>query len=402
MASALAEQSLRKRLRSEVDDCCLERSTKLRTSSIFHTVQCAVVDEPCGGAAAGENSFVISNLHSSASFSRCYSVTENARFNVDPSLDVASSEAAELRVPTSELEVGDGGGAADSELAATGASVNGGKHAFSFKKKPMLLGVFDGHGGDRCSKFVAKHIIESLEGSAETLASPLQALERAFLETEKRWMEHALEEECLQEGSTAAVVLLSGAWLYLAIVGDSMAVIGRNNGTEAFVPIAGHRPSSPGEALRLRSRHPRAKVSSDGHRLEHPVWNGDLVNLGLSRSFGDALFKHEKFITPEVAADGGSGIVCQPSLWGHQLTSNDDFMILACDGLWDSVEPAAAVDVVRQVWASGLPPMAACHSLAALVRSSGTPGKMDDRTIMVVYFNHPTVLNQASLGRLEV
>lgn len=377
-----------KRLRSEVGDLGLQRSTKLRTSSIFQTIQYAVVDEP-SKAAAGENSFVISTLQHS-SFSTCLTLArDGTTFRADPAHEEPPAVEADVSVVPCSSPLA---GADHSPLAATGASVNGGQHQFSFKKQPIFLGVFDGHGGDHCSKFVSSNIVKCLEAHADTLASPLQALESAFKETEEQWLAIAAKEDYLQEGSTAAVALIFGAWLYLASLGDSKAVIGRNNGREALVPIAAHRPSTPAEARRLQARHPHAKVSKGGARLAHPVWNGGLVNLGLSRAFGDAHFKDEKYVTPEIAREGGSGLISEPSLWGHYLTSMDDFMIIACDGLWDSVSPEAAVDVVRQVWLSGLPALAACHSLAAVVRSAPPTKHLDDRTIMVVYFNQPTAL----------
>ncbi|VDP88238.1 unnamed protein product [Echinostoma caproni] len=67
------------------------------------------------------------------------------------------------------------------------------------------------------------------------------------------------------------------------------------------------------------------------------VQNGRINNvLEVSRSFGDYQFKKQ-------------GVTCIPDVRKCQLTSNDKFLLIACDGLWKSFPPSEAVKMVDQL-----------------------------------------------------
>ena len=66
------------------------------------------------------------------------------------------------------------------------------------------------------------------------------------------------------------------------------------------------------------------------------------------------------------------------------LTGDEDFLILACDGLWDVVKPGEAVDLVVQFVAEG----GDKSSVAKLLVDSAKSGGSNDNISVVVVFFH--------------
>lgn len=107
--------------------------------------------------------------------------------------------------------------------------------------------------------------------------------------------------------------------LYTANVGDSRLVLCRN-----------------GLAVRLSYDH----KGSDKNELNRVLQSGGLmmknrVNgvLAVTRALGDLYLKNL--------------IIGRPYTTAIEINENDEFLIVACDGLWDVLEDQAAVDLVR-------------------------------------------------------
>lgn len=62
-------------------------------------------------------------------------------------------------------------------------------------------------------------------------------------------------------------------------------------------------------------------------RLGHPVWNKNLINIGVTRSIGDFYFKDPQFVQ-----DKQSGLIAEPDVTDDVLTTKDEFLIIASDG----------------------------------------------------------------------
>jgi Leucine-rich repeat (LRR) protein/serine/threonine protein phosphatase PrpC/class 3 adenylate cyclase len=122
-------------------------------------------------------------------------------------------------------------------------------------------------------------------------------------------------------GASAVVCYISGTKLYVANVGDALAVISRNNG-QAFEITQKHIPLNPSEVSRIRA--------AGGH-----VSNSGLLNneLAVSRSFG-----HFHLIPV---------VNCNPFVSTIELAENDEFVIMASRGLWDRMTYQTAVDIAR-------------------------------------------------------
>eukprot|EP00058_Branchiostoma_floridae_P026989 XP_002612480.1 hypothetical protein BRAFLDRAFT_278942 [Branchiostoma floridae] len=158
-------------------------------------------------------------------------------------------------------------------------------------------------------------------------------------------------------GATTVVAYVHGADLYIANVGDSGAVIGVHNedGTWEPRPLSSdHNALNPSEILRIRSEHPRSEST-------FVVKGGRLLGyLQPLRAFGDVKFKWNKRLQKEVLNTAYNKnlipvnyytppyLTAMPEITHHRLTSNDKFLILASDGLWEPMMKHTAVRLVAE------------------------------------------------------
>ncbi|CAF2635824.1 unnamed protein product [Rotaria sp. Silwood2] len=128
-------------------------------------------------------------------------------------------------------------------------------------------------------------------------------------------------------GCTAVVALLRDKQLYVANAGDSRCVVCRNGRAIEM----NHKPEDPKE----RSRIEKAgyKVTLDGR-----VSGG----LNLSRAIGDHAYKKTSSLSAEEQA-----ITALPDIRTLTLDDEDEFMIIACDGIWNFMSSQDVIDFVR-------------------------------------------------------
>lgn len=126
--------------------------------------------------------------------------------------------------------------------------------------------------------------------------------------------EESLKDE--MSGSTAITALHKGSDLYVGNVGDSRCIASINGVAE---PLShDHKPSNPGE---------KARIEMAGGFVGLDRVNG---NLALSRALGDFVFKDNKTL------DACDQIVSAcPEVEHRTVTKDWDFILLACDGIWD-------------------------------------------------------------------
>jgi len=126
------------------------------------------------------------------------------------------------------------------------------------------------------------------------------------------------------------VAAVRGRTLYVANAGDSRAIISRRG--KAIPLSTDHKPALAGELDRI---HKAGGFVTPQGRI-----NG---NLNLSRALGDLKYKgntgrgrHEQIIT------------AQPDVTAHVVEKGDEFLVLACDGVWDCMSNQQVVDFVRE------------------------------------------------------
>ena len=117
-------------------------------------------------------------------------------------------------------------------------------------------------------------------------------------------------------GCTAVFAMIQDNVLYVANAGDSRVVLGRA-GTAVDMTYD-HKPDNPEEF---------ARITKAGGTVEDGRIMG---NLNLSRSLGDYEYKQNASLPAEEQM-----VTANPELKKIELTPEDEFIILACDGVWD-------------------------------------------------------------------
>eukprot|EP00747_Dinoflagellata_sp_TGD_P225999 gnl/TRDRNA2_/TRDRNA2_99822_c1_seq2.p1 gnl/TRDRNA2_/TRDRNA2_99822_c1~~gnl/TRDRNA2_/TRDRNA2_99822_c1_seq2.p1 ORF type:complete len:406 (-),score=81.58 gnl/TRDRNA2_/TRDRNA2_99822_c1_seq2:120-1337(-) len=143
-------------------------------------------------------------------------------------------------------------------------------------------------------------------------------------------------------GCTAVCVLMTRHEVVCANAGDSRAVLCRGG---KAVPLSyDHKPNSEIERRRIEAAGGTVEHQAVGAREQYRV-NG---NLNLSRSIGDLEYKKRSDLGPEAQV-----ICATPDIIRMKLVPEDEFFIIACDGIWDVKTNEEAVDFVRLRLARG-------------------------------------------------
>lgn len=131
-------------------------------------------------------------------------------------------------------------------------------------------------------------------------------------------------------GCTAVVAILKGNDLYVANAGDSRCVLCRNG--KVVELSQDHKPEDAPEMQRIMKAG--GKVTNDGRV------NG---GLNLSRALGDHMYKQNIVLPPQEQM-----ISALPDVRHITLDpEKDEFMVLACDGIWNFMTSDRVVDFVR-------------------------------------------------------
>jgi serine/threonine protein phosphatase PrpC len=235
---------------------------------------------------------------------------------------------------------------------------------------PAFFAIYDGHGGSRCSDFAAQNLHRYFiqERKAEKVEVQ-EGLRRAIARVEKEWSDRA-EKEDLVDGTTACIVIIDEDRLCVANVGDSEAVLCR--GGKPFALCEVHNPAkNPKETLRVLA----AGGSVRQERVVHPRAAG-AFSLAVSRAIGDLPFKH-----PEFTGGKPSGVIAEPEFIQLQLTREDEFIVIACDGLWDVMTKEEVVEFCSKRLSEANDPQTAAQDL---VDRAFALGSLDNISVLVV------------------
>ncbi|KAI5968313.1 MgPP2CL-1 [Candida margitis] len=144
--------------------------------------------------------------------------------------------------------------------------------------------------------------------------------------------------------------------LYTSNVGDSRIILSRNG--KAYRLSYDHKASDKNEIDRVEN--------SGGLILKNRV-NGVLA---VTRSLGDSYMKDL--------------VLGKPFTTSTQIIRDDEFMIIACDGVWDVISDTKACKIIAECFKNGLDAQEASKKLCQLAIDASTT---DNVTVMVVQFD---------------
>lgn len=216
-----------------------------------------------------------------------------------------------------------------------------------------LFAVMDGHGGSNVAHFCRRHFpAEIVKGSSEDVATALinafhrldamllepsrldelRTLSSSSVSGPKTWFAHPDRIGC-----TAVVGCVRLEEIIVANCGDSRAVMSHKG--MAIDMSEDHKPNMPTERDRITRAGGVVGMQRIGPLTQYRVNGG----LNLSRSIGDHAYKQ----TPGLAAKDQM-IIATPEVRTFKRRQADEFMVIACDGVWDVLSSQDVVDWIRQ------------------------------------------------------
>lgn len=174
-------------------------------------------------------------------------------------------------------------------------------------------------------------------------------------------------------GTTACVCLISKDKVVVANAGDSRAILSRAG--VAIDLSVDHKPEDEIEKNRIEKAG--GMVNEDGRV------NG---GLNLSRAFGDHCYKKN---TELPLAE--QMISALPDIKIETLQKEDEFLVVACDGIWNSMESQQVIDFVKEKLAAGRNCQQVAEDLCDACLADSTQGDgtgCDNMTVIVTQIAH--------------
>ncbi|KAL7303286.1 hypothetical protein TKK_0004478 [Trichogramma kaykai] len=203
-------------------------------------------------------------------------------------------------------------------------------HILSLPDDPnsAFFAVYDGHGGAVMAQYAGKHLHEFVTNQPEYKEGKIEeALKKGFLEIDKVMQTDEATKNA-QAGTTVISVLIKDNVLYCANAGDSRAVA---SVAGKAVPLSyDHKPMLKEE---------KDRIEAAGGWVEFNRVNG---HLALSRALGDFMFKKNENVKAEDQI-----VTALPTIQRHEITEDWEFVVLACDGIWDVMSSEAVIEFIR-------------------------------------------------------
>ena len=253
-----------------------------------------------------------------------------------------------------------------------------------------FFAIFDGHAGAQVAAHCAENLLNTIiqtdqfrqnisslneQITDEQIDSVMTAIKNGFLELDERMK--ALPDMTTGEdksGTTAICALISKTHIFIANLGDSRAILCRSGAV--YFSTLDHKPSNPEEKQRIQD--------AGGNVMIERV-NGALA---VSRALGDYEYKqlagkksYEQLVSP------------LPEVTVKRLDPTDEFLVLACDGVWDVMTNQDLYSFVRYQLSIEESLKTICSNV---IDTCLHKGSKDNMSVLVVTFaGAPTVSAEA-------
>ncbi|POM83438.1 Protein phosphatase 2C family protein [Cryptosporidium meleagridis] len=274
-------------------------------------------------------------------------------------------------------------------------------------KKPIVsfFGIYDGHNGEFTVDYLKSHLHKNFSlvfnqlKCDEIIQNTINALLDSFYLTENQIKKHYFNsnnEQIMKEfeimdqkqglninlessskgqnikyissGSTAIVCCITSSTICVANLGDSRAILCKCG--RAYSLTKDHRIKSNLEE--------RERVKNEGGTFDDEGYLSG--NLAVSRAFGNwDVYSGMKL----------QGLSSTPEIYVHNITREDEFLLIACDGIFESFMDQEAISLIRRALVENDDPNLAAEKLAsaALQRQS-----LDNLSAIVVVLTPPNYM----------
>jgi len=356
-SASTSSQSRNKNVKGSIDSILLASTAALLAASSFNFVSASATPSPITATTA----------KTTASVSKATGTgTGGGGGGGGPSVDVGPGTAAAISSAKEDVRRYEDAIAKDpyqvSKSAEQGVRWTM-EDTYTVANGGHFAAVFDGHGGSGVSGMLRDHVhrlyskalyqrhseetqlsaldqmqvdddesattTTSSKGSFPSIKSHIASIRGALKRIERESMRHDHFE---YQGSTAVVVLVhvgenGKRTLVSANVGDSRAILCR--GRKAIDLTRDHKPSDEREKARIRSMGEDVQWDPYGEIYR-------VKDLSLSRAIGD------RFAKPVVSSEAEIDTV-------PVNDDEDEFFLLASDGLWDVMTSQEVVDFVHEM-----------------------------------------------------
>ncbi|RDX99069.1 putative protein phosphatase 2C 74, partial [Mucuna pruriens] len=240
---------------------------------------------------------------------------------------------------------------------------------FTGKKDMIFCGVFDGHGplghkfaqrirDDLPSKLSTvikqsqQKVIKCYDANATnggnhsdvcgednkdmSFASWEETFTKCFNEMDKD-LAKKMDKNGFRGGSTAVTLIKQGDQLIVGNLGDSRAVLCKTAHDKQLIPVQltiDLTPDTPTEALRIINCGGKIFAAKENPGINR-VWmpKGAGPGLAMTRAFGNFCLKDY-------------GVTSVPDVSYRKITNQDEFVVLATDGVWDVLTNSEVINIV--------------------------------------------------------
>ncbi|XP_055824006.1 putative protein phosphatase 2C 76 [Solanum dulcamara] len=244
------------------------------------------------------------------------------------------------------------------------------------------VAVFDGHYGISASEIASKfllqrfmlHLNNSIEQSSDLKEILKSSLLATINETDTEFSKLASKRH-LKAGSTAVVALIYNNHVLVANVGDSKAflcsqkIISHEDGAASLAGLRAKELTRDHNAYRLDEKA-RVEASGGVFTIIHNYVPLLMGHFPMTRAIGDFPLKRY-------------GIIADPEVTDWlSLTLKDEFLVVASDGIFESLTPQAVCDFLNEV-EDYSDPSSVAHQL---IQKAYLEGSNDDLSVVFVPF----------------
>ncbi|CAK9436355.1 uncharacterized protein LODBEIA_P09130 [Lodderomyces beijingensis] len=232
-----------------------------------------------------------------------------------------------------------------------------------------FFGVYDGHGGEKAALFAGEHLHHIIKDTAAFKNGDyINALRQGFLDCDQAILKDVFMRDD-ESGCAATSAIITPKTIACGNAGDSRTIMSINGYAKAL--SYDHKPANEGE---------KTRITAAGGYVDMGRVNG---NLALSRGLGDFDFKKNADLPAEEQI-----VTCYPDVILHNINfEEDEFVILACDGIWDCLTSQKCVECVRRGIYDRKPLTEICEELMELCcapTSDGSGIGCDNMSIIIV------------------